>query len=171
MAQVGSAIVIAVKAVRASSYQNECSSATARWKSAWAVGEQEIGKWTLPSVSPSCAAAASGSASIRTSATISRCACMARVLLSVVDDRAPGGRRAAGRSVTRHDRRTRRRLKDQKMDLRGRRPRRGRFATAAEDARSPLEERRVRYGVAPPPRVQHARHLEERGRGQEGGRE
>src|SRR5690242_6278232 len=162
MAQVGSAVVIAVKAVRASSYQKECSSATARWKSAWAVGEQEIGKWTLPSVSPSCAAAASGSASIRTSATISRCACMARVLLSVVDDRAPGGRRAARRSVTRHDRRSRRRLKDQKMDLPGRRVRR--LATAAEDARSPLEERRVRYGVAPPPRVQHARHLEERGR-------
>src|SRR5678816_1382137 len=94
MAQVGSAVVIAVKAVSASSYQNECSSATARWKSACAVGVQEIGKWTLPSVSPSCAAAASGSASTRTSATSSRRAVMAWVLLSLVDVQTE--RQAAG---------------------------------------------------------------------------
>src|SRR5690348_6686152 len=55
MAHVGSAVVTAVKAFSASSYQNECSSATARSKSAWTAGAHETGKRTVPSFSPSCA--------------------------------------------------------------------------------------------------------------------
>src|SRR5690242_13056096 len=55
IAQFGSLVVIAVKAFTASSYQNECSNAAARSKSAWTAGAHDTGKWTLPSLSPSCA--------------------------------------------------------------------------------------------------------------------
>src|SRR5215470_2083472 len=53
IAQPGSFVVIAVNDFSASSYQNECRSATARSKSSWTVGAHETGKWTRPSFSPS----------------------------------------------------------------------------------------------------------------------
>src|SRR5215471_241924 len=53
IAHVGSLVVISVNAFTASSYQNECRSATARSKSPWMAGAHETWKWTLPSLSPS----------------------------------------------------------------------------------------------------------------------
>src|SRR5258706_949730 len=94
MAQAGFVIVMAVNAFSASSYQKECRRATARSKSPWAAVAQETGKRTLPSFvsvpGPSCAAAASGPASSRLSATSSRRAVMGGSSSSLVDVQAQG---------------------------------------------------------------------------------
>jgi hypothetical protein len=52
MAQTGSACVTAVNALRASRYQKECSSATARSNGGCIAVWQEMGKVTVPSLSP-----------------------------------------------------------------------------------------------------------------------
>src|SRR5207247_4196403 len=59
IAQEGSVWVTAEKALRASLYQKEWSSVTARSNCSWAAGVQETGKWTLPSRSGCPCAAAS----------------------------------------------------------------------------------------------------------------
>src|SRR5436189_827455 len=52
IAHDGSVTVTSVKALIASSYQNECSSATARANCSLAAGLHETGKVTVPSFSP-----------------------------------------------------------------------------------------------------------------------
>src|SRR5215470_775607 len=104
IAQPGSFVVIAVNDFSASSYQNECRSATARSKSSWTAGTHETGKWTRPSFSPSWADAteppASNSMMIETTSKrafmiwSSFSACMRRPVGSLVgietERQAPG---------------------------------------------------------------------------------
>src|SRR5689334_10886134 len=63
MAQVGSVAATTVKALTASSYQNECKSATARVNCCCASALQETGKPTSPTLPMACACNAVGAAS------------------------------------------------------------------------------------------------------------
>jgi hypothetical protein len=53
MAQLGSSSEIAVNALSASSYQNECKVQTAWLNRRWLSREQEVGKLTSPDAMPS----------------------------------------------------------------------------------------------------------------------
>src|SRR5215831_15607 len=64
MAQLGSVSATPVKAFTASSYQNECSSATARVNCCCASALQETGKPTSPTLPTACACNAVGTSDI-----------------------------------------------------------------------------------------------------------